>query len=102
MRNDKRHRPHRLTHQESAAFMPVDLKTLEKGDVFVRSGTPHMVVDPPVDVEKDAVAAGFDRYTGKVWIVNLQSGGCWPVSGSEQVHPAHDVKLTFSSGRREG
>lgn len=98
---EQRPRPHRIKHQESAAFMPRDLKDLEKGDVFVRSGTPHMVVDPPVEVSADAVAAGYDRYTGKVWIVNLQSGGCWPVSGSEQVHPAYDVKLTFASGRRE-
>lgn len=94
--------PHRLSHQESAAFMPVDLSTLSKGDVFVRQGTPHMVVDPPADIAKDAEAAGYDRYTGKTWIVNLQSGGCWPTSSSEQVHPAHDVRLTFSSGRREG
>ena len=90
-----------MTHQESAAFMPVDLKTLEKGDVFVRSGTPHMVVSPPADLEKHARASGHEGYAGMVWIVNLQSGGCWPVSGSEQVHPAHDVKLTFASGRRE-
>lgn len=102
MRNDKRHRPHRISHQESAAFMPVDLKVLEKGDVFVRCGTPHMVVDPPAELQRDALAAGREGYEGKVWIVNLQSGGCWPVSGSEQVYPAHDVKLTFASGRREG
>lgn len=95
MRADhKRHRPHRITHQERAAFMPVDLKVLEKGDVFVREGTPHMVVDPPADV-------AHMTPVNQVWIVNLQSGGCWPISGSTQVYPAHDVSLTFASGRRE-
>lgn len=93
--DSKRPRPHRLKHEERAAFMPVDLKTLEKGDVFVREGTPHMVVDPPTEVRQNTPH-------GSVWIVNLQSGGCWPIQGSTQVHPAHDVSLTFATGRREG
>lgn len=95
MREANRPRPHRIKHQERAAFMPVDLKDLEKGDVFVREGTPHMVVSPPAEVEQNTPQ-------GSVWIVNLQSGGCWPIGGSTQVYPAHDVSLTFASGRREG
>lgn len=100
-REQNRPRPHRIKHEERAAFMPCDLKTLEKGDVFIRSGTPHMVVDPPSELQRDALAAGREGYEGKTWIVNLQSGGCWPVSSSEQVHPAYDVKLAFATGRRE-
>lgn len=90
----KRPRPHRIKHEERAAFMPVDLIGLEKGDVFVREGTPHMVVSPPAEIEQNTPQ-------GHVWIVNLQSGGCWPIAGSTQVHPAHDASLTFATGRRE-
>lgn len=89
-----RPRPHRMKHHERAAFMPVDLKELEKGDVFVREGTPHMVVFPPAEVSHNTPQ-------DQVWIVNLQSGGCWPISGSTKVHPAHEVELTFASGRRD-
>lgn len=88
-------RPHRIKHQERAAFMPVDLSTLDKGDVFVREGTPHMVVSPPAEVAQNTPQ-------GQVWIVNLQSGGCWPIGGSTQVYPAHEAQLTFATGRREG
>lgn len=93
-RDSQRPRPHRIKHQERAAFMPVDLSTLEKSDVFMREGTPHMVVSPPSGIEQ-ATEAGY------VWIVNLQSGGCWPIAGTLQVYPAFDVSLTFATGRRE-
>ena len=82
---------HRMTHIESAAFQPCDLGSLSKGDVFVREGTPHMVVEVP------AALAGSQEQT---WIVNLISGGCWPHADTAQVYPAFDVNLTFSSGRR--
>lgn len=95
MREQNRPRPHRMKHQERAAFMPVDLNQLEKGDIFVREGTPHMRVDPPAEVRQNTPQ-------GQVWIVNLLSGGCWPISGSTQVYPAHEVELTFATGRREG
>jgi hypothetical protein len=94
MRDSKKPSPHRLTHEERAAFMPVDLSTMQPGDVFVREGAPHMRCNPPADVA---------HLEGEgIWIVNLRTGGCWAAKPNQQVHPAHDVKLTFSSGRREG
>lgn len=92
--DSSRPRPHRIKHQERAAFMPVNLNTLEKGDVFMREDTPHMVVSPPAQVIAD------EQWKAQIWIVNLQSGGCWPIAGGTQVYPAHEVQLTFATGRR--
>lgn len=91
MRGKQEKSPHRLEHEELSLCMPVDLKTLGKGDVCIRQGAPHMVVEPPAAIPKEE---------GQVWVCNLQTGSAWPASGSEQVHPALDVKLSLRTARR--
>lgn len=79
--------------------MPVELKTLGKGDVCIRQGAPCMVVDlgsnvrTEYDVKEDAEQA--------VWICNLHTGSVWPTSGNEQVYPALEVMLELKTARRE-
>lgn len=91
--------PHRLAHKEDSLCTPVELRTLGKGDVCIRQGAPHMVVDlgtnvrTTYDVKEDEERA--------VWVCNLQSGSVWPTSGSEQVYPALDVMLNLRTARRE-
>jgi hypothetical protein len=84
--------PHRLISDEKCLGWLTPLSVLEKGDVFIRQGTPHMRSDPPVEC----------KVSGKTWIVNLISGRVWPVDETELIHPAFDVKLAFRSHRREG
>lgn len=87
--------PHRLAHQELSLCTPVELKTLGKGDVCIRQGAPCIVVEPPAHLIAEA------KENGEVWITNLQSGGCWPTNGSEQVYPALEVMLTLRTARRD-
>jgi len=78
--------------------MPVELHTLAKGDVCVRQGAPHMVVEVSVPV---AVRLEQDLPPeGTVWVCNLQTGSVWPASASDQVHPATNVVLSYASARR--
>jgi hypothetical protein len=82
--------PHRLAHNEGSLLMPVELRSLAKGDVCVRQGAPCMIVEPQASVPREE---------GKVWICNLQTGSVWEASGSEQVHPAREVMLDFKCAR---
>lgn len=93
---------HRLEHKESSSLMPVKLATLSKGDVFVRQGTPCMRVDVS-DPDTALLVPPGERLNptdARVWIINLHTGSVWTVSGQEDVYPAYDVKLTFTSARR--
>lgn len=89
---NKKPRLHRLQTREDS-FTPVNLETLEVGDVFVRQGTACMLaaVNPAPPLLAD----------GLLPIINLISGAVWWVSGKEQVHPGYDVRLEFRSARRQ-
>lgn len=93
MREQNRPQPHQMKYKERA-FMPVSLKELKSGDIFAWGNGLYMLVFPQAEVIQNALQ-------GHMWIVNLQSGGCWPIAGSIQVYPAHQVELTFATGRRE-
>ncbi len=90
--------PHRLAHQERSACMPVDLRSMGKGDVFVRQGAPHMMVE--LDSSTRAAVDKHHSVGDALYVINLQTGSVWPVSASEQVHPANDVVLSYTSARR--
>jgi hypothetical protein len=79
---------HRLLNTEISMVVGVAVSTLNKGDVFVRQGAPCMYV------EHDTISAGG------VHIVNLVTGSCWAIPGTEEVWPAFDTTLTYKTARR--
>jgi hypothetical protein len=70
------------------------LRDMSAGDVVVREGTAVMVLRPPPLVTERLPEAD------KVWICNLTNGSIWPASGADLVWPCHDVRLTYTTGRR--
>ncbi len=87
--------PHRLAHVEHSSSSPVDLLTLDKGDVFVREGAPHMVVEVA-----DTVHGLIPNPDDTVWICNLQTGSVWSEDVEKKVYPATNVMLEFKTTRR--
>lgn len=87
-------RPHRLKNYESSMTLPVELYTLEKGDVFIREGAPCMRIQAD---NKYIIPETDDSL---VLIVNLVTGSCWHVSAKEQVWPCYKVELAYKSVRR--
>lgn len=86
--SEQKKSPYRLAHMEHQQGV-IDLKFLSPGDVFVREGTPCMLLHTHAPVEE-----------GKIMIANLTNGSAWAVSPSEQVWPATNVMLTFETARR--
>lgn len=80
----------RLTHTEVSALDARRLDSFYKGEVFVREGTPCMMLEAPV---------GSTLTEGHRLIANLTNGSAWPAKGNDMVFPVIDVHLTFASGR---
>lgn len=81
--------PYRLRHEEHNLGSLVEIGSLGQGDVFVRQGTPCMILQTAPTSAPDTT-----------FIVNLQTGFAWYVPNREQVHPVQNVLLTFESARR--
>lgn len=90
--------PHRLAHQETSSCMPVELRTMAKGDVFVRQGAPHMMVE--LDSSTRAAVDKHHSVGDALYVINLQTGSVWPASAKDQVYPATNVVLSYQSARR--
>lgn len=88
--------PYRLHQLEEQADGRLQLGELGKGDVFVRQGTPCMLVDISL-----APFGSLPCDPGKVWVVNLQNGSTWPCSVAEEVFPAISPLLSYKTRRRE-
>lgn len=83
--------PGRLTHTETTALSPRRLDSFAKGDVFLRAGTPCMMVHGNLPAPDDH----------RLWVVNLTNGSAWPAAWDDMVDPVTDVHLTFASSRRD-
>lgn len=83
--------PHRLTHAEFALGDESTLKQFTKGDIVLRQGIPHIILENN-EQKLDA---------GLVLIANLVTGSCWSAPGSEKVWPCFDAQLEIHTKRRQ-
>lgn len=97
MRAQQEKSPHRLSHEE-VREAPRDLRTFGKGDVVMRQGSPHIVLE--LDSSTVAAVKAHHSPGDVVYVCNLQTGAAWPVSASEQVWPCYDVNLAVKTARR--
>jgi len=82
--------PHALRHVEFSLGHEVEIQSLAKGDVFLREGTPHMLL-----------SSSFDEESYSIPIVNLITGAYWHIPASTKVWPCFDVTLHFKTRRRD-
>lgn len=85
---------HRIQNIEHSAFCGRPLGDFEKGEVVVRHGTPCMVV-----TVSPGMTGLLGPDAGTVWLVNLVNGSVWQCSAKDQVHPAFNIKLDYSTAR---
>mgnify|MGYP000408483389 CR=1 FL=1 len=86
-------RPHKLAHVEHRLTdEPVRVDTLKKGDLFLREGTPHIVLSVPLT---------FSTVTpdDQMWVANIHSGGAWPLPKNELVWPIYNATLDYFTKR---
>ena len=90
--------PYRLRHVEHMASQPKELREMAKGDVVMREGAPHMIIEP--DSSTRAAVKAHHSVGDVVWVVNLQTGAMWPCGAGQQVWPCTDVELHIKTMRR--